>query len=170
VNKKTYKYDPKKISLIIIIGFILLIVFVNKEYKASIRYAVMTCTSNFGAPEHKETVTFKFLAKKDGILYDFSRNETYHYESDEDVDKVFDNLVEFRNSIKSMIDSTNVIYDIKKKDKDINVYTYIKVGERADLFNDYAKELKLTKSSTAKEVYETMTVNDAYTCIETETK
>ena len=170
MKKKTYRYDPKKISLIIIVGVILLVIFVNKEYKASMRYAVMTCTSNFGEPEHKETVTFKFLAKQDGVLYEFFRDELYYYEKDEDLNKVYDYLVDYRNGMKSIIDTTNVRYDIKKKDKNITVNTYIKVGERAEIFNEYAKQLGLKNTSTAKEVFETMTINDSYTCIETETK
>ena len=35
MKKKTYRYDPKKISFIIIVGVILLVVLVNKEYKNS---------------------------------------------------------------------------------------------------------------------------------------
>ena len=170
MEKKTYRYDPKKISLIIIVGIILLVIFINREYKNSLRYAVVTCTSNYGAPEHKETVSFKFLAKQDGVLYEFFRDETYYYESEEDLNKIYDYLVDYRNEMKSIIDTTNVKYDIKKKDKNIFTNTYIKVGTMPEIFNEYAKQLGLTKSSTAKEVYETMTINDSYTCIETETK
>ena len=170
MKKKTYRYDPKKISLIIIIGIILLVVLVNREYKNSMRYAIITCTSNFGEPEHKETVNFKFLAKQNGVLYEFFRDETYYYESEEDLNKIYDYLVDYRNEMKSVIDTTNVKYDIKKKDKNIYVNTYIKVGTMAEVFNDYAKQLGLKNTSTAKEVYETMTANDAYTCIETESR
>ncbi len=170
MKKKTYRYDPKKISLIIIVGIILLVVFVNNEYKNSIRYAIITCTSNFGEPEHKETVNFKFLAKQDGVLYEFFRDETYYYEKEEDLNKIYDYLVDYRNDMKSIIDTTNVKYDIKKKDKNIFVNTYIKVGTMPEVFNDYVKSMGITKSSTSKEVYEAMTKGDQFTCIETETK
>jgi hypothetical protein len=169
-NNKTYRYDPKKISIILVVGIFLLVLFVNKEYKESMRYAIMTCTSNFGAPEHTEVDTFKFLAKQNGVLYEFYRDETYTFENDEDLNKTFDYLVDYRNNMKDMIDTTNVLYDIKKKDKNIFVNTYIKVGTRAEVFNNYALQLGISKDSSAKEVYERMTTNDAYTCIETESK
>ena len=167
-TKKKYRYDPIKISLIIVIGTILLILFLNKTYKENIRYAIMTCTSNTGAPEHSETVTFKFLAKKDGVLYEFFRDEVYHYDSEDNINKTYDYLVDYRNNMKSIIDTTNLRYDIKKDNKEIYVNTYIKVGTLPEIFNNYAQSVGLTKDSTAKEVYETMTINDSYTCIETE--
>ena len=70
--------------------------------------------------------------------------------------------------MKSIIDTTNLRYDIKKDNKEIYVNTYIKVGTLPEIFNNYAQGVGLTKDSTAKEVYETMTINDSYTCIETE--
>ena len=167
---KKYRYDPVKISLIIVVGTILLVLFVNRQYKETIRYAIMTCTNNTAEKEYSETVTFKFLAKKNGVLYEFYRDEKYIYDDPEKINKLFDYFVEYRNNMKSIIDTTNLRYDINKKENSIVLNTYIKVGTMAEVFNSYAENFGLTKDSTAKEVYEKMTTNDAYTCVETESQ
>ena len=167
---KNYRYDPLKISVIIVVGTILLVLFVNSQYKETIRYAIMTCTNNTTEETYSEKVTFKFLAKQNGILYEFYRDEKYSYDDPEKLNKLFDYLVEYRNNMKSIIDTTNLKYDINKHETSIDVNTYIKVGSMASIFNSYAENFGITKDSTAKEVYEKMTTNNAYTCVEMESQ
>jgi hypothetical protein len=169
-RKKKTTYNPYKVSIIIIVGFLVLVLLSSMYSKSRVRYQWLTCTKNGDSEEYKEVLQFKFLAKQDGVLYEFFRDETYYYEKEEDLNKIYDYLVDYRNDMKSIIDTTNVKYDIKKKDKNIFVNTYIKVGTMPEVFNDYVKSMGITKSSTSKEVYEAMTKGDQFTCIETETK
>ena len=86
------------------------------------------------------------------------------------LNKVFDYLVDYRNTIKDGIDSMNFKYDVTKKDKKILVNTYINVNSAYELFNNYLKNADINNESTPKHIYENLTIDNKYTCVETESR
>ena len=170
--KKNYKYSPLKVTLILVIGFILLVMFINYKSKDNMTYVVLECKNNKPkADNYSETMTFRFLKKENGVLSDYYRTEVYDYTSDStDKEKLFDYLVEYRNKMKSIIDSVNLKYDIDDKDNKLTVNTYINVQTLGEVFNSYFKNAGINEKSTLKNVFEILSIDDTYTCVETETK
>ena len=170
--KKTYKLNPYKFFGIVIIGFILLVLFINYKTKDNMTYVILECKNNNPKYDnYSESMTFKFLKKENGVLNDYYRYEVYDYTKDStDKEKMFDYLVNYRNKLKDAIDSINLKYDVVEKDNKISVNTYINVQTLGEVFDTYFKNAGLSKNSKAKDIFETLSINDAYTCIETESK
>lgn len=171
--EKTYKLNPYKFFGIVIIGFILLIMFINFKTKENMTYAILECKNNKPKTDnYSETMTFRFLKKENGILKDYYRNEVYDYTNGdkETKDKMFDYLVEYRNKMKELIDSVNLKYNIEEKENKIYVNTYINVKNYSEVFNSYFKNANLSNESKAKDIFETLSIDDTYTCVETESK
>ena len=172
MKKKNYTYNPYKFFAIVIIGFILLIVFINYKTKSFNTYAILECTVNESVNEnYSEKMTYKFNKKEDNKLIGFYRDEVYDFTNDDtNMEKVFDYLVDYRNTIKDGIDSMNFKYDVTKKDKKILVNTYINVNSAYELFNNYLKNADINNESTPKHIYENLTIDNKYTCVETESR
>lgn len=170
MKKKNVTYSPIKFFSIIIIGFILLILFINYKTKEKMSYVILECTLNDSSVEnYTEKMTFKFNKKDDSKLIGFYRDEVYDFTEDtSNFDKMFDYLVEYRNQMKEAIDSVNLKYDITKKDSKILVNTYINVNTTGELFDNYFKKANLNTESTPKNIYETLTIENKYSCVETE--
>ena len=173
MKKKNYTYNPIKFFTIIVIGFILLIVFINYKSKSINTYKILECTSNTSVSEnYSEKMTFKFKKSEDNKLIGFYRDEVYDFTNDEnnDIDKVFDYLVNYRNTLKDAIDTVNLKYDVVKKDEKILVNTYINVTNAGELFDNYFKNADINSESTPKHIYENLSLDNKYTCVETESR
>ena len=168
-RKKKATYNPYKVSIIIIVGFLVLILLSSMYSKSRVRYQWLTCTKNGDSEEYKEVLQFKFLAKQDGVLYEYYRDETYSYSDKEMYDKMFEYLENYKNDLGSRFNNIGLKYVVKKvNDKDISVHTEVNVGTYGSLFDEYSKEIGINHESDIKDVYKTFVANDLYECNVTE--
>ncbi len=168
IKKKT-TYNPYKVSIILVVGFLVLILLSSMYSKSRVRYQWLTCTKNGDSKEYKEVLQFKFLEKQDGVLYEYFRDETYSYEKSEEYDKMYEYLEKYKNDLGSKFNNNGLRYIVKRiNDKDISVHTEINVGTYASIFDEYSKEIGINHESDIKDVYKTFVANDLYDCNVTE--
>ena len=168
-KKKKTTYNPYKVSIIIVVGFLILVLISSMYSKSRVRYQWLTCTKNGEDEEYKEVLQFKFLEKQNGVLYEYYRDETYSYTDKEMYDKMFEYLENYKNDLGSRFNTTGLKYIVRKaNDKDITVHTEINVGTYGSLFDEYSKEIGIDHKSDIKDVYKTFKANGLYDCNVTE--
>lgn len=170
-KKKKTSYNPYKVSAIVVIGVLVLVFIMNLYASKNRDYLWLKCNYNTERTDYKETVSFKFLKKQDGVLYEYYRDETYTYEDEKEFDAVYEYLTDYKDSLGVTLGGDNIQYLIKKVDNhNIKVNTYINVGTYGSVFDAYIKAFDLNKESTIEEIYNTLSANQTYSCTVTESK
>ena len=77
-KKKKTSYNPYKVSAIVVIGVLVLVFIMNLYASKNRDYLWLKCNYNTERTDYKETISFKFLKKQDGVLYEYYRDENSH--------------------------------------------------------------------------------------------
>lgn len=170
-KKKKTRYNPYKVSAILIVGVLIMVIILNMYANKQRRYLWLKCDYNTDRTDYKEELSLKFLRDQDGTLYEYYRDEEYTYDDEETFEKVYEYLTDYKDSLGTTIGGDNIQYVIKKEsDSLIKVNTYINVGTYSSVFDTYIKAFDLDSKSSIEDFYNTLAANQTYTCTVTESK
>lgn len=150
------KFSPIKITVIIIIGFILFGVFGYLYMINSYTETWLVCNYPNKYTNYTETLKFRYKEQ----LFGYYREEILTATTDEELEEEY----EYFNDIKKDLEESETFsYDVKKQDKSIIVKTYIEVEEQEDFFDYYMKDMKITSTDTI-DLIKVELENLGYTC------
>lgn len=149
--KEKMDYDTKRMIIIVIIGFALLIILSLVYNSRHHKETWLVCENKTGTYEnYSEIIKYRYVGS---TLYGFYREEVILEDSEEDIEERY----EYFNDIKENLElSDNLDYEITKNTDSIEVKTYIGVSAMPSFFNKYIESTPITATSTVD------TINDYY--------
>lgn len=141
------EYNPKKMALIIIAIFIFIGILSFLYQKNNHEETWIVCENNSEEySNYKEIIKYRFL-KKD--LYGFYREEVVSSYNQEDLEDRY----QYFKDIQSELDlSSDLSYEVEKKNLDVEVKTYIGVKNLPLFFDNYMQANSLKSTSTKDEI------------------
>lgn len=158
MKNKTW-LKPLIATIVIFIGFILIVVFSDQYEKNAYEQTWLVCNQPNRFQNYTETVKYKFDAKTNKLKA-FYRVETYETEDTDDLEekyKYFKNLEDNYPVYKA------VKYEVKKEDNKIVMNTFIEVDAGYMIYDSYMKENGLKYNDSIERVQESFKTQ-GYTC------
>lgn len=149
-------YNPVKLTIIVVIGFIMFGVFGYLYEKESTTETWIVCNFPKKYDYYSEVIKYRFIDD----LYGYYREEVFLPSTD----MTLDQREAYFNDIKDKLEENDDFsYKIENDGIKVTVKTYINVNHYVDFYNDYIKEFNITNKSTVEEVNRSMT-NMGYKC------
>lgn len=150
------KYSPIKLTIIIIIGFILFGVFAYLYQENSYTENWLICNYPNKYKNYTEKLKFRYTEE----LYGYYREEELKTTSIDDLEEQYDYFIKTKDGLKT--DET-FTYDVIKEEDKILIKTYIEVANQKEFFDYYMEELNI-KSTDTIDLIELELEKLGYTC------
>lgn len=135
------KYSPIKLTIIIIIAFILFGVFGYLHRENSYTETWLVCEYPNKYTNYTETLKFRYIDE----LYGYYREELLETATKEKLEEEYKYFEDIKNGLE---ESETFSYDIKKQQNSLLIKTYIEVKEQKEFFDYYMKDMKITSTDT----------------------
>ena len=152
-------YSPIKLTIIIMLGFIMFGVFGVLYNKNSKTETWLVCNYPDKYDYYSEVIKFRYLEN----MYGYYREETFLNSTDMTLDEREEYFLKIEENLK---EDDYFDYEVTNDGIKVVVKTYINASHYVDFFNDYIKDFNITNETPLSEVEDKMT-GFGYNCTTT---
>lgn len=150
------KYSPIKLTIIILISFILFGVFAYLYQEKNYTEKWLICEYPNKYSNYTEILKFRFTDE----LYGYYREEELSVSIEKDIEEQYKYFIDIKEGLEL---SDTFTYDVKKEKNKVIVKTYIEVHNQEKFFDHYMENMNI-KSNDSIDLVELELKKLGYTC------